>query len=251
MAYLERTAVPSVSRGPNWTALSLIFAGSLLAVGSAVAGWWVPLALALSPISVGATLQHFHNRKPLPPASNLRLQSASTLARLKEMVNHRRLHRDLDQLALDVLESCAESWSRVHYSMSHGAWSRHELPAHYVALRDKVRTVADDTMHEVLLAFAPLLPDHVKSRDPMDYVSEAIESLGAAPRQSPRTHASALMLSTELADKLQRLAVEAESIVTSSQVETQLQPGSSVDSVLGQLRDLKRAEEELADHTTA
>ncbi|MDX2065338.1 MAG: hypothetical protein SFX74_06305 [Fimbriimonadaceae bacterium] len=250
MAYLERTTVPAVSRGPNWAALSLVFVGSLVGVAAFATGAWVPFALAFTPISVGATIQHFHNRRPLPPASDLRLQSAGTLARLKEMVAHRRLHRDLDQLALDVLESCAESWSRVHYSMSNGAWARVELPTHYVALRDKVRAVADDTMHEVLLSFAPLLPDQVKSRDPMDYVSEAMESFGAGPRQSPRTHASALMLSSELADKLQRLAVEAESIVTSTQVEMQLQPGSGVDTVLGQLRDLKRAEEELADHTT-
>ncbi|MBV6458891.1 MAG: hypothetical protein HONBIEJF_02030 [Fimbriimonadaceae bacterium] len=88
----------------------------------------------------------------------------------------RKLHKELDPSAAQLLEACAYYWSAVHRSLTGPAWGSDEnLGGHYAMLRQQSLQAADQAMLEATLLCAQCVgqPQRKKSED----LKEAFEDL--------------------------------------------------------------------------
>lgn len=204
----------------GWLAILLPFAG--------MAGWlWARKA------------QQEEVRDPL------QVQGDQVAKKMSQGFEMRRLHRDLDESSLTLLEEAARHWHRVQLAVANPHWD--SAAPHLIGLRDQVARAADQAMNEVLILFGPLLPDKVTSRGFLDYAEEFAEGVFHS-KKTPRPVPAAFEPARIVVEKLRELANEMEHRLHRPAPEAALEsapPGLSVDLALHELRHLDRAEAEL------
>lgn len=230
----------------GWGLLGLGAVGSVVAL---IAGVPLMVLAAAVPALAGTTMVVMQPRAKLNEGEAQRREEIRKVAHaMKGLVEHRRLHRDLDASSLLILEECAHYWVRIRIAFGTGQWQEETLPHSYVSARAAARLAADEGMYDVLLAYRHVLPDSVDGRNPLDYVDEALESFGIKGKVNPSQVPPGFYVARAVADKLRALAEEAERLAFQTAKEMDIRPGKSLDSALSNLRDLRVAEEELTEH---
>lgn len=190
--------------------------------------------------------------KPLPPEPR-RIQAQEVALKMRECIDRKRLHRDLDEGSLILLEECARHWARVQNAFSTGFWQNDALPVAYIAAKNHAMAAADQVMQDILILYRPYLPVKVRSREPLDYAQEAAEQFGFGTARRPHNLPVAFAPARQLADKLSDLATEAEHISESNEIlpgeRAEIMNSQNIESSLGELRAIRMAEEELRQST--
>jgi len=216
-----------------------LVANAMLAVGAAI------------PMIAGAAFLWLKRDRPgKDPISAKRAEAIHTARVLKQMFDQRRIHRDLDEGSLALLEEAARCWIRVQTALGAEYWQDMDLPVTYVAARDQARAAADEAMMDIMRLYRQALPENVGARPAMDYVDEALEKFvfkSRNDRMPPPEYYSA----RQVADKMLVLAQEAERIAREGVPALATPPGHSLDVALGELRQIRQAEEELQNDLRA
>jgi hypothetical protein len=247
--HVVRQPAPAViGRLPLPAAIGLTSVWGLFTTGAVLLqqpGLAIPAALLT--FGIGALLSRGNRTEPSP--KDLRREEAREVGlTMQRCLELRRLHRDLDENSLFLLEECARYWSQVYGVFGSGFWNDPSLPTTYAAARQQALEAADEGMEDVLLLYGPILPSEVGGRQAIDYVEEALENY-VFRGQTPATHPpAAFHHARQIAEKLRELATEAERIASDLHRERVTAPtatSGSLDASLGELRAIRQAEDEL------
>jgi hypothetical protein len=246
--HLSRRPTPAPGGLPLRAALGLGGIWSFVTVIAATqhqAELSIPAALVC--LGLGALYARGNRSAPSPRAQ--RQQEAREVADvMRRCLDLRRLHRDLDEGSLILIEECARHWSRVHGVFSAGFWSDPNLSPTYAAAREQALAAADEGMEDVLILYRPCLPVEVKGRQTLDYVEEALEQYVFKGQVAPVHPPAAFGPARQVADRLRDLATEAERIagdLSRERANAPAAPTGSLDASLGELRAIRQAEDEL------
>lgn len=224
---------------------SLMAAGITFSlIGSALTAAMVLLAGTVVSLAVAAKV-----KKPKQPI-NLNAREATEVAKgMRVMLNKRRLHRDLDEGSLVLLEECSRQWMRAKASLEGSFWKGSSVPVQYQAVRVQALEALDGSMDDIMLHYRAFVPDHVENRHVMDYVDEAVEQFTFPSKRRGNFPPAAFGPVREIGEKLRQLADEAEQMAREARldptVEQEASPARSLDETLSGLREIRQAEEEL------
>jgi len=230
-----------------------VLAMGIGAICFTLGAWGVPgqvLLMLFGALAVGAGLFMQHRKPPeLTPEHRRKLAAREVGIRMRQMIDQRRLHRDIDEGSLVLLEESARCWNRAHAALGSAYWTSDNLPVTYVAARRQALAAVDDAMDDILLLYQNHVPDQVTSRPAVDYVEEALETFVFKGKTSHRMPPPAFDAAREIAEKLRMLAEEAERLGQQGARQAGLPdvqiPGRSLDVALSELRTIRQAEEEL------
>lgn len=188
-------------------------------------------------------------RKPLSPRELMRQEAAKVARQMAICLDKSRLHRDVGDASMEVLESCARSWADMHLSLDGGFWATPDLPPHYANLRKQALEAADLAMDETVLLFRHSLPENPHASDVKGYVGEIIQEAVFGSVKSGGHPPPGFNQARETAEKLAMLAQNVERITRSAEGEVsprvRLGAGSALDLCIGELKNLQQAEDEL------
>ncbi len=208
-----------------------------MAVLMAIAGWFV------------YQYTQGTGQREVDPESRLRREAHEAGELMRAALQHRRLHRDLGEPSLILLDEAGRQWSRVQASLAHPFWGSSGLPVHYESVRDQSARAADSAMDEILGLFRPLLPDAHIRRPVMDYVGEAIEGITKKGPSDETPLPPAYGLARDLAEQMRTMADELERITASAALDPSTfdQKGArpALDGAIHDLQSLRQAEDEL------
>lgn len=218
--------------------LTLVQSGLFGAIGLVVAAL----------VGLGLFIQ-YKKRQPVPTAEDLRREEAHKVAKtMRQCLDLRRLHRDLDEGSLILLDECARHWEKIRTTFTTGFWTDRDLPPAYLSARRTAMDAADDAMVDLLILFRPLLPSEVQSRQALDYVEEAIETYVVKGPLRPSHVPPAFYEAREIAEKLRELSSESEKMarnIDREQIRTTNPSSSSLEASLSEIRAIRQAEDEL------
>lgn len=207
-----------------------------MAVLIGVAGWFVYQSTQERPNKVDTE-------------TRLRREAQESGTLMRAALQHRRLHRDLGEPSLILLDEAGRQWARVQESLSHPFWGSDSLPVHYESVKEQSQRAAESGMNEVLALFRPLMPDAHVRRPVMDYVGEAIEGLAKKPGEADQTLPPMYGLARDLVEQMRTMADELEKITSSAALDpaTFQQHGAApaLEGAIHDLRNLRQAEQEL------
>jgi hypothetical protein len=230
---------------PSVGLIGFLTAGiAFMITGSALAGLLLVTVAIAASVTIGKA-----RRKPKAPV-NERAKEATEVAKgMGLMLTKRRLHRDLDEGSLVLLEECARHWLRAKAALHAPFWTGSQVPLHYQAVRAQALEALDDSMDDVLLHYRGFIPEHVENRHAMDYVDEALETFVAPGRKKGYYPPPVFNPVREIGEKLRELGDEAERMANQAQLDPEVAamsaPGRSLDETLNGLREIRQAEEEL------
>ncbi len=240
----------SSARGPNSSlivALVVTFIG-LVSFDAIEAS---PGASALFLLTVAVCWFMVFLRRPKPPSAEelAKADVAETATRMNACLDRSRLHRDLGQPVMTLLEDCARHWAEIRHAMGTPYWQSDDVPPHYRALRNQVLIAADRTMDETILLFRDVLPDDPSKSDVKGFVGEFIQEAvfgGARPRAHLHPGFGKARVT---ADKLRDLAAEVSSMTRQASEELgpriEVNASSALDHCIGELKSIQQAESEL------
>jgi len=175
-----------------------------------------------------------------------RVAHAREVAGLMVALNNlKRLHRDLDEGSLLMLEEASRGWTRIHAALKSGAWVDPYRINTLAGLRERMRNAADSAMADILTMYRPYLPMEAKPRHWGDYANEFVETFVKPGRNAGPSVPAIFWDANAVADKLARLAAEAERISLHGDPQATPIPGQAIDHVLGEIKVRAVAESEL------
>ncbi len=223
--------------------------GWVLTSGIAVMIDQAILAIPAAIMALGLGALTMRREKPaLSPRAQRQEEARQVGDVMRKCLELRRLHRDLDEASLILLEECSRHWARVQAVFSTGFWSDPQLLPAYASARQQAMDAADDAMHDVLILYAPCLPVEVKGRQPMDFVEEALEQYVFKAPLNPTQPPAAFGPARKVADRLRDLADEAERIASDLHRQRVTEPAATsgtLEASLSELRAIRQAEDEL------
>ncbi|AIE84165.1 hypothetical protein [Fimbriimonas ginsengisoli] len=218
-------------------------------------GGWALSGSVLWPLFAGCvvlligSIFKSRSRKPPPVVDERAIEATEIAKRMGMMLTKRRLHRDLDEGSLMLLEECARHWARARAALEGPFWTAGQVPAHYQSVRTLALSALDQSMDEVMLHYRDWVPDEVPNRHALDYVDEALEQFTMKGSKRANFPPAAFGPVRVIADKLRHLGDEAESLAREARVDpevaAEVAPGRSLDQTLSELRQIREAEDEL------
>lgn len=246
--HVVRAPAPTVGKLPLPAALGFASVWGVFTAGATLMhqpGLAIPAAL----LTFGLSALYSRGQRTEPSPRDQRRDEAREVGLIMQRcLELRRLHRDLDENSLFLLEECARHWARVYAVFGSGFWTEPNLPNAYGTARQQALAAADEGMEDVLILYRPILPSQVSGRQAIDYVEEALENYvfrGQTPGGQPP---AAFHHARQIAEKLRDLADEAERIASDLHRERLTSPtatSGSLDASLGELRAIREAEDEL------
>jgi hypothetical protein len=225
----------------------------------------VPLGIATG-AAVGALVKK--RTKRLDPAIAARYKGwADSLAAFRDLKGKKKLHSWVDPVLLQILEAAAYHYARVTTILDGPTWLTSS--GGRAQLRTQAKQAADEAMLDLMVLVQPSIGKPLKEKkDDIEGIFEDLfeldiaEALGGLQRmassdwrdyahQSP--HAQAVFPSCRgLAERLKALADELEQMpAPSDQVDPATLPptqsAASLDYLLGELKAVKEAEQELGE----
>lgn len=236
-----------------------------IAVGFAVS---LPLALVAAGIgfAAGSGILEKKIRTPRDADEARRFEAWAAAGEMRTLDSQRRLYKNIDPVAMQLMEAAAFHWTRVISATEGAYWSSPNLPAHWQAVRSQAIAAADAAMEELVLLCHTCMgtPQRDRKTDLKDVFEDFIElDIGDALQglrqltkadwqdYAHRSPNAAIILEPgkQIAERLRDLADEVESM--SSQVLAE-EPGrsassaiTSLDVVLSEMRTVRQAETEL------
>lgn len=186
---------------------------------------------------------------PLTPAETLKAEAAEVSKLMSECIQRSRLHRDLGDPVMTVLEDCARHWAEVHHALDTPRWRSPELPGHYQAVRDQVLSAADSAMHETVLLFRNVLPENPRQTDVKGYVGEVIQQAVFGKTMQSANLPAGFDQARAMADKLRELAAQVASVTVRAEGAMgqgqEMTASGALDLCIGELKNIQQAETEL------
>jgi hypothetical protein len=247
MGYLrhltQRTWIPTMI---NW-GLVLGAIGAGVAIWGGISHQVTTIAAGVFALAVGGYFAvRFRRNQATNAVEDPRTERARRVAHLMvSLSQHKRLHRDLDEGSLLMMEEAARGWTRAHAALDTGAWVDPYRINTLAGLRERLRNAADAGMADIMGLYQPYLPPEAQPRAWTDYASEFVESFVKTRTPTRATIPSIFWDANEVADKLCRLAEEAERISLHGDPQAQPIPGQAIDHVLGEIKVRSVAETEL------
>lgn len=184
------------------------------------------------------------------PEFEPRLRAYRTVGSLRALLDKNRLHRDITEGTLTVLEATAQIRFEIRNLLDTAAWRREDLPETYRRLRAQALDATDQAMIEAVSHLRPFVPEHVESRKVSDYVNEAVETFVFS---GPKTvmPEPAFDEIRSIADKMLTLKEEliraGEEVDSVTPEELRKKPVDLLDLTLSDLKHVRQAEEELRE----
>lgn len=247
---------------PAVLVLAAVFLSQLIAA-------WLAVFLTVfvgSPLVFGA-LHRIQKKlqEPKTAEQQRKLRFRTALEKYMGPLSRKKLHRELDPMAGQLLEAAAFHYTRIVVGLNGPFWTSAELPHHWLAVRAQILEAADDAMEDATMLCADCIGKPPRSRkdDFRDAVEgfgdlawvDALQQLGqvVSAKEDRYAYKSPQMgvifePVREIAEKLKLLAEEVErrSLEVSRESAAQQYPASdSIDEVLGAMRSLHEAEAEL------
>jgi len=229
-------------------------------------GWplWVALPTFMVSTSFILNQVDLWLKKPRSTDERYYLELDAIATKYALSMNRRRLHRELDYTAAQLLEASAYYWVRIVNHLNTPAWNSDATPAHLRAIRLQTMQAATEAMREqmALCARCLAMPGHNKGTDLREVLEDSLgidvekilDSLRASPIMKKGIQSEHLPeifdSSRNLAEKLKRLSGEIDQMAIEN-MKTFQGDGSgavaSIDAVLRGLHEVRAAETELSD----
>ena len=183
------------------------------------------------------------------PERRQRIEAFKTVGSMRQMLEHNRLHRDLSESTLVVLEETARYRGEIRALLQSTFWMRHDLPDNYQRLKEQAIKAADQAMLDAICVYRAHVPENVAQRNLLDYVDEAVETLVFSNRRHTRFAEPGFDGVFDIARKLQLLSDELQKTTHQAELDMEIPrqviPGGLVDLTMTELRNLREAQEEL------
>jgi len=213
--------------------------------GSFLTGFLVMAVAAVTGIVLAAKQRN----KPKPPVDQRAIEATEVAKGMGLMLAKRRLHRDLDQGSLMLIEECSRQWLRAKAALDAPFWTSGQAPVQYQAFRNQALEAVEDSMDDVLLNYRNFIPEDVPNRHALDYVEEALEQFDPRRSKTGNYPSVAFGPTMEIAEKLSQLAGEAERMANEASFDpiaaAPAPPVRTLDETLSELRQIRQAEDEL------
>ena len=222
--------------------------------GVILLGYPLIAVLALGPLLIMALVTcgiiNLKRRAALrTPEFESKVEAYQLLAVMRRMLQLNRLHRDLSDSTLTLLDEIARLRSQIHDILNMPFWQQSHLSSTLVELKRQAIVAADQSTIDAVLQFRNSLPMQVQARPVWSYIDEAVETLsGKASRATPFTELG-FDGAFRVAQKLQTLKSEIEQLTNAAPIgvvgEVEQVPGALIDDALMEIRTIRAAEEEL------
>lgn len=205
--------------------------------------------LLIGGLIIAGVVNHRRRAAIRTPEFESKLEAYRILAVLRRMLQLHRMHRDLSEAALTILDEMARLRRQVHDILELPYWQSPSLPPTLQNLKQQTLVAIDQSMIDGVLQFRNSIPTTVEARPLVSYIDEAVESFsGKAQRSAPVTEAG-FNAAYRVAEKMQALRGELERLTDTKpdglEGEVQQIPGGLIDDALMEIRTLRQAEEEL------
>ena len=216
-------------------------------------------------VGIWTALGFRRNRASRTAEDERRFQAYGVVQQFHGSLHRRRLHKELDPVAGQLLEACAFYYMKIRTSLDGATWNA--AGSHRQALRSQVLAAADTAMEQALILCSscfgrPRGKDKDDWRDKIeDFIDldivDAIEGLtgyklGDEKRNVYRSpHLPQIFpYVREIAEKIKLLYEETEQMAQSIGKEhtSGIEGTSSIDLVLSEMRSVRQAEAELDQH---
>jgi hypothetical protein len=183
------------------------------------------------------------------PEFESRLVAHRVLSGLRKMNQLHRLHRDLSESTLTVLDEVARTRQEIRNIMEMPYWKQPDLGESYKQLREQSLVAADQAILDAVLQFRAAMPEQVQARKMGDFVDEAFETYLKLHRKPVKFAEAGFDAAYKIAGKLQEMRNALEEMTNQAsndifRAPTQI-PGGLVDMAMMEIRTLRQAEEEL------
>lgn len=222
---------------------------------------WVPVTVTWG---LGMAALDSWLKKPRSSDERYLLELDSIVMRYAQSMNFRRLHRDLDYTAAQLLEASAFYWSKVKLQLSSPAWNSDTTPLHLRSVRQQALQAIDEAMREqmTLCLRCLSLPGQKKSTDLRDVIEDALgidvdkilDSIRSNPVLKKGVQSDRLPEIFEparaLAERLKLLSSEIDKMTLENMQKFQGQgsgANASLDAAIRGLHEIQVAEGELSD----
>jgi len=265
------THPPKPSLLPLWTMLGIgagvgAFFGLNALLGSTLAAVLVTALVAAPILAIGVGVIHRLVSRPRTEREVRRQQLYEAALIYYNATGRRKLHQELDPVAGQLLDLCAQYHQRVVQALEGPFWASASEGSHWRALAMQCKHAADEAMEEVLLLGAGCFgkPEKTRKDDLQDALHDfldldfvdALQGLkGVAMADSSRyAHRSPNLPIVfepikQIAERLRALAAEVERLSQEAAREGvargSLTASASIELVLNEIRTLERAEAEL------
>lgn len=223
--------------------------------------WMVPLLVfgwAGAMVALDKSL-----KAPKTAEERYEIELEALLRRYANSMNGRRLHRDLDYTAAQLLEASAYYWSKIRMQLSSPSWSGDNAPLHLQAVRQQTLAAINEAMREQLALCVRCLaaPGQKKSTDLRELiedtlgidVDDALEALKGGRSYKKGGFQSERLpeifdQSRALAEKLKALSGEIDKMTFDNMQKLQSMGAGatlSIDAALRNLSEIQTAQAEL------
>lgn len=182
----------------------------------------------------------------------------------KSAIDRRRIKKELDPAAGQVLEACTFHYMRAKVALDSSIWKSSEPGSHRHALRTQILDALDAAMEEALILGKDCLgkpskdnwKDKLENSLDIDIVDMVMSmtgvNLGDGFRDVHRSPHTRIVFHPmrEIAEKLKMIASEVEQLTKefagqTSSLSGESAPAASLDIILAELRQVRQAEDEL------
>ncbi len=211
----------------------------------------IPLTLFVSAMCGAAATYAMRIKKAelFTPEIESRLEAHRLFGALRKMLTLNRLHRDLSEATLTLLNEIARTRMETKQLLESAYWRQPTLPDTYCQLRDQAITATDQAMMDAVLQFRATIPTEIQSRKPGDYVNEALETFLKVQKSHVPGGDIGFDAAFKIADKLQQMRTELEQMTVKGESEVMFTPadipGGMLDITMSEIRTIRQAEEEL------
>jgi hypothetical protein len=258
IAYLRETEravlapAPSDNRNTKVAVVSGVIFLFLLAFSVGISLPWIaifffgPIFLLMS--VVGGILLNPKKVPELTEHDLYKIEAHKLLDSLRAMERYNRLHRDLSEASLTILDEIARLRQEVFHLLEAPFWKNPHLSETYARLRRQSLEAANQSILDAVVQFRMSIPPEVRPRHWSDIIDEVassfVRSRGGGKFTEPGFDAA-----FDIAQKMQALKIELQEITHQAGIEKiqydNLVPGSAIDAAMNEIRTLRLAEEEL------
>lgn len=258
IAYLretERAVLAPVSTDHRTKKVAAVSVGiflSLVTFSAAISMPWIGILL-LTPLFfivsiVGSFLLIPKRAAELTENELYKIEAHKLLDSLRAMEKFHRLHRDLSEASLTILDEIARLRQEIFHLLEAPFWKNPHLSETYARLRKQSMEAANQSILDAVVQFRLSIPPEVHPRHWTDMVEEFTSSFSRS-RSGGRFTEPGFDAAFDIAQKMQALKIELQEITHQAGVEkieySNLVPGSAIDAAMNEIRTLRLAEEEL------
>lgn len=209
----------------------------------------VVLAVTLACGSMANYVMRQKKAELFTPELESKLEAHRLFGTLRRMLALNRLHRDLSEATLTLLNEIARTRIEIKQLLESPYWRQPTLPTTYTQLRDQAIAASDQAMNEAILQFKLAIPTDVESRRPGDYVNEALETFLKVQKGGSHPTDIGFDAAFRIADKLQQMRTELDTMTARGENENLVKPtdipGGMLDLTMMEIRTIRQAEDEL------